>query len=84
LSISAEDALAAVMETANDYKLKWAVFPAQLRVGSAISRALLRDGAASGSIMLYPDDPRSRVRLVADAGLAAQAVFVSPQTDTTT
>jgi hypothetical protein len=84
LSISTEAALAAVLNVANTYKVKWAVFPAQLRVGLDISRALLRAGTNSGSILLYPNNPDSWVLLVADPGLAAQVVLASPQSDTTT
>jgi hypothetical protein len=76
LSLSAEDALAAVVHVANSFKSTWDHFPAQVRVGLDISTALLRDGAASGRIMLYPNNHDSWVLVVADPALAGPVVEV--------
>jgi hypothetical protein len=78
LSLSAEDALAAVMKVANSHKQRMGCLPTRLRIGADISSALLRDGLTQGRILLYPGDPDCWVLLVADSELVGPTVVIDP------
>jgi hypothetical protein len=79
VTLSAEDALAAVMQVASLHQDQLGWFPTRLRVGADIWGALLRDEATNGRILLNPKDPDSWVMLVGDHALPGPAVRIEPQ-----